>query len=143
MPPAWSDAVRHVKGKVEVQWNGTDWIDESANLISANGDQSLQSVWQSPGSFSPQGPWKASFQFRNASDRSSATNSLSGIYASISTNKGFGVPIRFSMGLWNGSSFDYARIFTGYVDDISVTSTRDNRATFSWFHNAPPLLPRK
>lgn len=141
--PAWTDASRKIDGKLEVQWDGVSWTDESSRLIAASGVQSMIPIWQSFGSAAVQAPWTATFEMRNASDRYSPFNSSSPIYSSVQTNHGHGIAIRFSMGLWNGSSFDYTRVFTGYIDDMTVISTARDRATFKCIDNVQPFLQQK
>lgn len=145
MPPAWTDADRKIRGKLEVNWNkdGSTWTDESSNLIGASGSQRMLALWQMAGGGQAQPSWSATFNMRNASDRYSPTNSGSPLYANIRYNKGHGIPIRFSMGLWNGSSFDYTRLFTGYMDAIGISSTREDRATSACMDNSLPLLQDK
>lgn len=141
--PAWTDATRRIDGKLEVQWDGVSWTDESANLITASGVQSMIPVWQSFGSAAVQTPWTATLEMRNATNRYSPLNSGSPIYSNISTNHGHGIAIRFSMGLWNGASFDYTRVFTGHIDDMTVLSTARDRATFKCIDNVQPFLQQK
>lgn len=141
--PAWTDASRQIDAKLEVFWDGATWADESANLISASGKQSILPFWQIAGGAAVQPPWTASFQLRSTSDRYSPLNSSSPIYSDIQTNLGYGVPIRFSAGLWNGSSYDYTRIFTGYIDNLALSSTQNNRATISAVDNTHAFFQQK
>lgn len=141
--PAWSDATRRIDGKLEVKWDGASWTDESGNLIAASGVQSMIPIWQSFGSGAVQTPWTATFEMHNLDNRYSAYNASGALYSYIQTNKGHGIPIRFSMGLWNGASFDYTRVFTGYIDDLMVLSTARDRATIKAVDNTHPFLQQK
>lgn len=141
---AWTDATRYIDGRLECNWNkdGSTWTDESSRLLSASGQMQTLELWQMAGGTAVQPSWTANFAMRNASDRYSSTNTSSPIYANISGNQGHGIPIRFSMGLDDGG-FSYTRIFTGYIDDISIGSTRNDRATFLCFDNSHPLMQDK
>jgi hypothetical protein len=144
MPPAWTDASYKMSAKLEVQWDGSNWDDESANLLAASGKQAMLQLWQMAGGVAAQPPWDASFAMSNASDRYTATNTSSAIYSYISDNKGHGIAIRFSVGIDNGAGgFTYTQIFTGKIDRIDVISTRNDRATFTCVDNSHPLLQDK
>jgi hypothetical protein len=140
----WTDASYKMSAKLEVQWDGSNWTDESANLLAASGKQAMLQLWQMAGGVAAQPPWDASFAMSNDADRYSATNTSSPIYSYIADNKGHGIPIRFSMGIDDGDGgFTYTRVFTGQIDRIDVISTRDDRVTFTCIDNALPLLQRK
>ncbi len=113
-------------------------------LIGCNGTQQSVPLWQLAGGAQVQPSWTASFRMENASDRYSATNAASPIYTNIRYNKGHGIPARFSMGIDDGAGgFTYTRVFTGYIDDITIQSTQRDEATIVCIDNTLPLLQRK
>lgn len=114
--------VRVVRARLEIDWAGTgDYVDETANLISARGETRLTA----PGSalFSPRGAVdRMSVTLYNrpldASDpasgrRYSPLNSASPLYAYIANGGAWQRPMRFSLSIDNGQN--YTRIFTGVI----------------------------
>ena len=125
---AWTDAVRKIAGKLEVQWNGSDWVDESAYLMDAQGDTSIQQIWQLMGGTGVNPPNTAQFTLAWADGRFSPFNEDSLIYDYISGNQGYGIATRFSVGLWGGSSYAYTTVFTGVIDSLQISAGKNRQA---------------
>jgi hypothetical protein len=133
---------RQVKGKLEVNWNKdlSTWTDESERLVTLdNLKMELHLSWKEGDA----NPFTAKFTLDNANDRYSSFNSSSPIYANIRYNKGHGIPIRFSIGIYDATAgWEYLKQFTGYIDQMDCT-TRENVCTMSCFDNAHRLLQCK
>jgi hypothetical protein len=148
MTTAWTDPRRQIAGKIEVNWSkdGSTWVDESERLISLAGKMALALPWRAAGGGGDQDAWTMTAEMRNDGDRYSALNAGSPIYSAIQDNKGHGIPIRFSVGLDDGAgtgNFAYTRQFTGLIDQIAVTSTVNNRASFACLDNSLALAQNK
>lgn len=113
--------------KLEVNWSGSTWTDETANMISAQGSISLSNPEDGLTGGGGTMASVAAFVMNNselANDnpgRYSSLYSSSSLYASISRNKFFGVPIRFSAGYMNGDTAERLRLFTGYIFESDET----------------------
>lgn len=126
---AWTDGARQIAAKLEIRWDGSTWTDETAYLMDAQGDASIQQIWQLMGGTGVNPPNTAQFTLAWADGRYSPFNSDSDIYAYISANQGYGLATRFSVGLWGGSSYAYTTIFTGVIDSLQIASARDGKVT--------------
>lgn len=145
---AWTDAARSIAAKLEIDWDKDGvFTDESAYLLAeggATGRCGLLMPWQMFGGINAQEPWTARFALKNVDDRFSATNTDGPYYASIGTNKGRGIPLKFSVGLDDGAgNYTYTVIFTGYIDMLSIDSTTRDLATISAIDNAMMLLQHR
>lgn len=136
---AWTDAARQIAGKLEIDWDqDASYTDESAYLLDASGRCSLLMPWQMYGGVNAQEPWTARFNLKNVADRFCYTKAGSPVAA---TNKGHGVPLKFSLGLGDGvGGYTYTQVFQGYIDVLSIDSTTDDLASITAIDNAQPLL---
>jgi len=142
MDAAWFGASRILSAKLEVQWDGTNWTDETSRLMSANGRAGVPFLWENKArAFTP---GQATFTVRSPSDRFSPYNSGSPIYAYIKDNGGYGIPIRFSAAVKDGADvFQWERVFTGFVDNIELTSIKYNRTRIKAIDGSHPYLQTK
>lgn len=139
---SWTDVSRHLSAKLEVQWDGSAWTDESANLLSAEGGRYAVPLWRLLGrTAETQKPAHAKFKLSSQADRYSPFNSSSPLYAYISANKGYGIPIRFSLSADAGTSWE--RVFTGRIDNLAIDSTKENRVTLSALSEAQNLIRKR
>lgn len=139
----WTDAVRQIQAKIEFDWSkSATWVDESDHLLSASGKQSMLLFHQLLGGNVEQPAWGMQLTLRNASSRFNPLYSSGALYSNIQRGKFYGVPVRFSVGLWNGSSFDYTRIFTGHVKSIRVIESTKT-ATVVCDDNTQPFIQHR
>jgi hypothetical protein len=111
----WAATARTTRPKLEIQCDGVNWVDESAHLVGV-GSCALQCFDPATGlpALGRSAPGSLSLTLANEDQRYSPTNASGALYAYI--QNGFErVPVRLSMGLWNGTAFEYARRFTGYL----------------------------
>ncbi len=126
---AWTDGVRKIAAKLEVQWSGTTWTDESAYLISAQGGSPVvQPVWVTTGAVSVS-PGQVTLTMMAADGRYSPFNSGGPLYSSISPTHGYGTRLRLSVGLWGGSSYTDEYIFTGRIDAMMTANAATGQVT--------------
>lgn len=127
----WTDATRKVAAKLEVQWDGTNWTNESVYLLTAQGDSSIQQVWQLIGGTGVTPPAAAAFTMSGASGRYSPFNTGGDLYTHIKDTHGYGAAVRFSVGYDDAGFgvYTYERVFTGVIETVQYTSTRDSRVT--------------
>lgn len=134
--------VRMPVPKFEVQWNGTDWVDETTNVMAFRLAQQIEI----PGiDLTPLGTTDAgTVTLRNTAYRYSAWHSGgdTAIRTYLSGDWGVtGIRARLSMGFWVDTDTDgdydevqYCRVFTGYLYNITeapqaktvTLSLRDN-----------------
>lgn len=109
--------------KLEVNWQGT-WVDETANLESASGQIAIAPTEDGLSGGGGSVASVATFVMNNselANDnpgRYSPLNASGSLYAALTANKGFTVPIRFSAGYMNGAVAERLRMFTGYIFNL-------------------------
>jgi len=112
----WAQPSREVRPKLEVRWNGVNWTDETAYLLSARVAGSLiREPLRLPMLGAVQ-PMVAEFVLLNQGRRFSPENAGGNLYAYL--QYGFRrIAIRFSMGIKNSlGAFEYLRQFTGFID---------------------------
>lgn len=148
--PAWTDATRLIKGKLEVNWDkgGVNWVDESPYITESPGvtwNYSSLMLWQMLGGTQQQNAWTLSAELHNTADRFSPTKPApSALAAYIGTNKGHGIPMRFSMGIDNGvGGFTYTQVFAGVIDKLDVLSTLNDRVKMECLDNSHPLMQNR
>lgn len=107
---------RKVAYKVEVQWDGTNWTDESARVLSLSGRMSLVPGGSSRSASSGGVSNFLTVTLRNAGNRFSPNNTSSAIYDYIKDGGIHMMPIRASMGFYSGATPETIRIFTGVID---------------------------
>ena len=108
---AWSAPVHVPTIKVEIRWNGTDWVDETARVLSAGGVDSVDAAtlgWQST---------DVSFVLDNADHRFTSTIPTGPLYAYLSAN---GQRVRISTG-WASESLPVATL---YVDTLTPSEAQ-------------------
>lgn len=141
---AWTDTTRQINILFEVDWdkNGV-YTDESANVVSAQGTMAMLQIWQSIGGNAVQPSWQLSVELKNQSNRYSPLNAASPINADIATNRGYGIPVKLSVKKVDESPTLTEQLFAGYIDSMTVTSTRNRRVTINCLDNSHPILQRK
>jgi len=98
--------------RLYVAWDGTNYIDESAYLIDAQGDVRYVAPYSSlvgGAGITDQ----MTFTLDNASGRFSPLNTSGALYASIGSGGMYMRPVRFDVSVNNGAN--YYRIFTGVL----------------------------
>lgn len=140
---AWTDAVRRIQAKIEFDWSKSAvWVDESQYLLSASGKQSMLLPHQLLGGNVEQPAWGMQLALRNVTSRFNPLHSSGALYDNIKRGKFYAIPVRFSVGLWNGSSYDYTRIFTGYVKTLRVIESTKT-ATIVCDDNTLPFIQHR
>lgn len=112
----WAAPVRRVRPKLEIQWNGSTWTDETARLLSAMSGGSLIRQPQRLPFLGRVEPMQAEFVLANEDHRFSPENTAGPLYGIL--QYGFRrIAVRFSMGIANSAgTFEYLRQFTGRID---------------------------
>jgi hypothetical protein len=113
------NTVRTITQKIEIQWNLTDWVDETTYLLSVMGNEKMEG---------DSGEGVAStldFELDNTTDRFSPNNSSSELYAYLKPR----VPVRVSITI----DQEY-RLFTGYIKNIHP-NTKSRVCSFECFDN--------
>jgi hypothetical protein len=136
----WGTYPLQFGSKLEIDWAGGNWVDESANLISASGRMQLMPLWQTVQGSAPQ-VWTATFELSNQSDRYSWFNSSSPIYANISSDAGYRKEIRFYVHDENPNNT--TQIFAGRIDNMSIVSTAKDRIRITAVDYMADLLQDK
>lgn len=98
--------------RLYIAWDGTNYIDESAYLIDAQGDVRYAAPYSSlvgGAGITDQ----MIFTLDNSSGRFSPLNSSSAIYGNISNGGMYMRPVRFDVSIDNGAN--YYRVFTGVL----------------------------
>lgn len=121
--------MREIDVKVEFQWNGTDWVDETANLISVSGAQEItppHEAYQSGKAIIQQ----AKIIMANKDLRYSSYNDLSPLYAYLSNANfgGYGIAARIQVKIESGGSWE--PIFYGQIKRPDEQFSQ-NRVTFT------------
>lgn len=116
--------------RLRIAWDGTNYIDESAYLAQANGEQRLTAPGEGISSGRGQVD-RCQIELWNQSARFSPFNSSSPIYALLQDGKGYHAPFTLDVSIDGGST--YPRIFTGVLKIPSAASVAQGsagRATF-------------
>ena len=144
MDAAWSDSSRILAAKLEVQWDGTNWTDETSYLMDAGGSLNVPPVWRQLTGIAVFKYGRATFSVRSPSNRFSPHNTGSPIYTYIKDNAGYGIPLRFSVAVKdNAGAWQWERVFTGYIDRLSLTSLKYNRMKIQAVDGSHPYLQDK
>lgn len=130
---------RTVAAKFEVAWNGTSFVDESVNFVSAKGALSLTPA--GAGLFASQGTADSmTVTLFDRARRYNPLNSSGDIYSLISGGKAYHRPARLSVQIDGGS---WVRVFTGVLKLPSAQAPADReagRVTFTVRSNDELLL---
>lgn len=127
----WTSATRKIAAKLEIQWNGTTWVDETAFLISAQGSTpTIQPVWVTTGAISAT-PAQLTLTMQGADGRYSPFATGGPYYAYLSPTHGYGLRLRFSVGYDDAGFgiYTYEYVFTGRIDAIMTTNATSNQVT--------------
>lgn len=114
---------RTVTYTLEVQWDGTSWVDESNFLLSANGNEEIanpeESAFASGGYVS-----EANFTLFNVTQRFSPTNASSDIHTYLEAGAYYQKHVRFTVVL-GGTSYV---VFRGFIKGITenARTTKEN-----------------
>ena len=120
--------VRQIAGKVEIQWDGASWTDESEYLISIKGNERLS------GAVGEGVAATLDVELDNTNERFTPNNTSSPIYAYIKPR----VNIRISITM---GGYDY-RIFTGYIKNIHP-NTKNRICDLACFDNQVLVYNKK
>lgn len=123
-----------------VQWNGTDWSDQSAYFISAKLQADIADPSKGIAATGAGLYQTATVQVANDAGRYSPDNTGGPYYASISGCKGLGIPIKIT-GYYTAGGDELE--FVGYIDNIELSSPTDPVATFYCVGGEYPLLEHK
>ena len=117
--------------KLEVQWNGSDWTDESAYILNATVNN--QAVKHSEGVAGIGGGIAdtATITLDNHTRRYSPWYSVGALYAYIGSDAWVGIKTRLYMGYEDaGGTPEYVEVHAGYIESLSPTwSSKGQRAT--------------
>ena len=132
------DDKRDVDFTVEVQWNGTDWVDETANVKSLSWSEAFappeESVIRPGGGFANE----ATLTLFNNDARYSPYNTGSAIAANIDDGRYYLTAVRVKAGFES----ELLTVFTGYIFDADFTS-RKNEVTFTLRDRSATILEVK
>lgn len=105
--------------KLEIRWNGVNWVDESAYLIAASGSKALT------------GPGEGLLGLGNGGASAEVTlDNRAGRYSvrragsQAATYGLYGKQVRISAGYYYGSTPEYVRVFTGLVQDVAEAEAK-------------------
>lgn len=130
---------RTVAAKFEVAWDGSSFVDESVNLVSARGSLSLAPA--GAGLFASRGTADSmSVTLFDRARRYNPLNSSSLIYSLIQDGKAYHRPARMSIQIDGGS---WVRVFTGVLKlptGLSPTANDAGQVTFTVRSNEELLL---
>ena len=119
--------IRTIGARLEVQWNGTDWVDESDYFLTAQGNIQMS------GNLGEGLAAEADFELDNTTKRFLPENSASPIYSYLKPR----VNIRFDVKI--GSY--YFRLFTGYIKAIEP-NRKQGIVNFQCFDNTVKVLDK-
>jgi len=122
---AIANIIREIEGKLEVQWDGVTWTDESDYFLSAKGNNEISGNW-GEGMAS-----EADFELDNTTGRFLPENASSPLYNYLTFRKN----IRFSVVI---GSYEF-RIFTGYIKAIEP-NRKQGIVNFHCFDNTVKVL---
>jgi len=95
--------MRTIVPKVEIQWDGISWTDESAYILSIRGDAELS------GDLGEASSAQIDVELDNTTDRFTPTNSLGALYGYFEPRVAIRIGIDF-----NDTDY-YVKLFTGYI----------------------------
>ena len=117
--------IRQIGGRIQVQWNGTDWVDESDYFLTAEGNVQMSGNWGEGMA------GEADFELNNTTKRFLPEDTSSPLYNYLLPRKN----IRFDVKI--GSY--YFRLFTGYIKAIEP-NRRQGIVNFHCFDNTTKVL---
>ena len=127
--------------KLEVKWNGTNWVDESARIITASGN--IQSVKHSEG-IAGVGSGiadTATVTLDNNGKRFSPWYASSPIYDDIGDNQWKGLETRLSLGYEDsGGTPEYVEIHNGYIVDMDSSWSPHGQRTRLQLSDKTPYM---
>ncbi len=114
--------VRFPKLKIEVQWNGVDWTDESEYAESSSGTVEASAERAGPSALGATVADSCTITLRNptvsGAGRFSASNTAGALYANIGGNGGYGKQVRVSIGFRLADlSYEYCQVFIGHLKE--------------------------
>jgi len=121
--------VREVAAKLSVMWDGSNWTDETAYLITASGNLQATGDNTGPSAIGSSVADTLSFTLNNTTGRFSQNRSDGALYSDISTDGGYGRKAKFEVGVKVGGSFVYWQIFVGF---LKAPEEHSNPATVSY-----------
>lgn len=127
----WTSATRKLAGKLEVQWNGTTWVNETAYLLTAQGNTpNLQPVWATTGAINAS-PAQINLTMQAADGRYSPFNTGGTLYSYLAPTHGYGIRLRFSVGYDDAGLgvYTYEYLFTGRIDSMMTTNATTGQVT--------------
>jgi hypothetical protein len=126
---AVSSTLRKIQIKVEIQWDGTNWVDESQYVLTVQGSVELS------GSLGEASSAQIDVEVDNTTGRFTPTNQSSPIYGYFNIR----TPIRVSVGMGTGY---YVRIFTGYIKTFQP-NLKSAMCNFHCFDNLRFILNKE
>jgi len=117
--------IRQIGGRIQVQWNGTDWVDESDYFLTAEGNIQMSGKWGEGMA------GEADFELNNTTKRFLPEDTSSPLYNYLVPRKN----IRFDVKI--GSY--YFRLFTGYIKAIEP-NRKQGIVNFHCFDNTINVL---
>lgn len=126
--------------KCYIQWDKTNWIDQSAYFISGSLQANIADPRQGVAATGAGLYQTATVQMANDAGRYSPENAAGPYYASISANKGLSIPLRLKA-YYTGET-EYT-VFEGYIDNIELAGPGDPVSTFNCIGGEYPLLEHK
>lgn len=127
----WTGATRKIAGKLEIQFDGTNWSNETAFMLNAQGSTAtIQPVWVTTGAINVS-PAQLTLTMMGADGRYSPFATGGTFYAYLATTHGYGIPLRFSVGYDDAGLgvYTYEYVFTGRIDSIMTTNATANQVT--------------
>lgn len=127
----WASGNMRPVEKIEVAWDGSTWVDETAYVKSWSIEQSIYDARSGLPQLGNGIPAKATVTLDNGTHRFSRRNAASPLYTAISGGI-YRVPIRISAGYLDGVTPRYLRQFTGEIEQPDEQETeREATVTLS------------
>jgi hypothetical protein len=129
--------VRIPVAKVEFQWDGSNWLDESAYFKGLSGDTAAIDPLTGLSALGSGMAAQCVITLRNPSGRFSRNRTDAALYAYIGSDGGYMTPVRVSLGFTTPATgvSRYVVVFTGYIVDPSE-QTKDRTIVFTCHDNA-------
>lgn len=136
--------VREPYHNVNVKWDGTNAINESAYLISASGEQRIADPAQGLASFGAGVISTCQIVLDNSTGRFSPDNSGGALYADIQNTKGVGSEVRVNLGFTDATNGnETVRIFTGHIDSVSHNAPYSPWVTLSCIDKGQKVIEHR
>lgn len=113
--------------KLEIQWDGSNWINESAYVIDLTVTQSAVSGDASPAAVGSGIAGEARILLNNGSRRFTPWNAGGALYSYISSGQWHGRAVRISFGYLNASGVpEYMQVFIGKIKSFTPSVVGQN-----------------